>query len=292
MHPIRHLNFAFIPLLAVVFLGLIPPDTVRAEVLASEWVKGFHSRVRLTAANLLGDGDAMALYAGVDIRLDKDWKTYWKAPGDGGGIPPEFDWSKSQNVSSVRVLYPAPKILKDTYGNSIGYKSGVLFPVVVTPADPLQPVRLRLHVYFGVCEEICIPAEATLALDVAPGARATIPVQRDLMNALAKVPGTTSRALAVRNPVAVLEGDKPHLRIVVQPRDASMQTALFVASRDGDYFPIPKPIERSADGTTVFRVDLAHLDKPRALIGKTIDLTGTADDHGARMSWTIGPPVE
>ena len=45
--------------------------------------------------------------AGIEIKLKQGWKTYWRYPGD-SGVPPAFDFSKSQNVKSVTVLYPAP----------------------------------------------------------------------------------------------------------------------------------------------------------------------------------------
>lgn len=176
--------------------SILAPAT--SEPLASEWQRGFHSRVRLTAATLLDARGAPALFAGIDIRMDEGWKTYWQSPGDGGGIPPEFDWSRSQNVRALTVRYPAPQRLKDAYGTSIGYITQVLFPVEVIPLDPARPVRLRLAMHFGVCDDICIPAEAMLALDVAPGARASVPVQRALSEALAAVPEAVAlEALAV-----------------------------------------------------------------------------------------------
>ncbi len=287
----RAMLFSFCkrPTVLVAMLAtLLLPGAALAEALASDWSQGFHSRARLTAATLLGEGSETVLYAGVDIRMDKNWKTYWKSPGDGGGIPPEFNWSRSQNVKAVRVMYPTPKLLKDIYGSAIGYKDKVIFPVSITPENPQLPVRLRLNVYYGVCEEICIPAEATLSLDVAPGARAAIPVQRDLMTAMAKVPNPKSNVLKVTKTVAKLNGKKPHLLIKVEPRDKDAHSSLFVASRDGDYMPIAKPIERATDGSILFRVDLSHMEKPKSLIGKTLDVVGAANDRGVSVPWTIG----
>ena len=102
------------------------------------------------------------------------WKTYWRNPGDGGGVPPTFDWSGSENLGRATVLYPAPKRLSDKGGDTIGYKGAVIFPVVLK----LWTARSRSR--FGsrsptACAAICIPAEAELALVVpvegAPRAR-------------------------------------------------------------------------------------------------------------------------
>src|SRR5436309_312013 len=73
--------------------------------------------------------------AGVELQLPEGWKTYWRTPGDAGGVPPTFDWSKSDNLASVKVLYPAPKRFSDRAGDTVGYKGTVVFPVEVIPKD-------------------------------------------------------------------------------------------------------------------------------------------------------------
>ena len=40
--------------------------------------------------------------AGLLIELDGLWKTYWRVPGD-AGIPPQLDWSGSQNAAAIDV---------------------------------------------------------------------------------------------------------------------------------------------------------------------------------------------
>ncbi len=112
-----------------------------------------------------------ARVAGLSIRLAPGWKTYWRTPGD-AGIPPQFDWSASDNVAGVAVEWPAPERF-ETYGmTTLGYKGAVTLPLVVTPADPAAPVTLRLGFDFGVCAEICVPERADLTLSIAPGAAA------------------------------------------------------------------------------------------------------------------------
>ena len=44
--------------------------------------------------------------AAIRIRLDPGWKTYWRAPGD-GGIPPSFDWQGARNLAGWSVHWPA-----------------------------------------------------------------------------------------------------------------------------------------------------------------------------------------
>jgi DsbC/DsbD-like thiol-disulfide interchange protein len=111
--------------------------------------------------------DSGAHMAGVQLELAPGWKTYWRSPGD-AGIPPSFDWSRSQNVKSVRVHWPAPSVFETNGLQTIGYHDGVILPVEVTPIDPGQPVRLSVDVELGVCDKICLPASLSLQSDLLP----------------------------------------------------------------------------------------------------------------------------
>lgn len=104
--------------------------------------------------------------AGLDLSLAPEWKTYWRAPGE-AGIPPDFDWSGSQNVAAVQVHWPSPQVITLNGMQSIGYHDAVLLPLEVTPLDPAQPVLLHLDMRLGICNEICMPA--TLQLDATLG---------------------------------------------------------------------------------------------------------------------------
>ena len=100
--------------------------------------------------------------AGVEIKLKEGWHTYWRYPGD-SGVPPVLDFSKSQNVKAVTVLYPAPSRFPDgAGGNSIGYTGVLILPLHVVPQDAGKPVTLDLKLDYAVCEKLCVPAEAKL----------------------------------------------------------------------------------------------------------------------------------
>lgn len=109
--------------------------------------------------------------AALVVDLAPGWKTYWRRPGE-AGIPPTFDWSGSGNLAAISVVWPAP-IAFDTFDmQTLGYAGRMTLPLRITPEDPAAPVTLRLALFYGICEDICIPARADLALDIAPGAAA------------------------------------------------------------------------------------------------------------------------
>src|SRR5690348_16523091 len=108
---------------------------------ASSWIEDSHSAIRIVAgSNTQG---AETLRAGIEIKLQPGWKTYWRYPGD-SGVPPRFDFAGSQNVKDVLVAWPAPHRFSDDSGITIGYKDDVIFPLHVVPQDPGKPVRLRV----------------------------------------------------------------------------------------------------------------------------------------------------
>src|SRR5262245_54522441 len=130
---------------------------------ASAWDGTQRSAVRLIAGVPRTQAGATIHRAGVELRLAPGWKTYWRYPGD-SGIPPRFDFSKSQNVKSVTVRWPAPQRLTDESGTSIGYKHDVVFPLHVVAQDAGKPVTLSLTIDYGVCEKICVPVDAKAEL--------------------------------------------------------------------------------------------------------------------------------
>src|SRR4029079_14975580 len=88
----------------------------------SRWQDSLQSSARLVAAQARSESGGRIYRAAVEIKLQDGWKTYWRYPGD-SGVPPALDFSKSRNVKSVTVLYPAPSKFPDgAGGNSIGYK--------------------------------------------------------------------------------------------------------------------------------------------------------------------------
>lgn len=99
--------------------------------------------------------------AGLDLTLAPDWKTYWRAPGE-TGIPPQFDWSGSVNVASVRLHWPSPEVIMLNGMQSIGYHNELTLPVEVTPLDPSKPVSLHVQMQLGICNQICMPAALDL----------------------------------------------------------------------------------------------------------------------------------
>jgi DsbC/DsbD-like thiol-disulfide interchange protein len=233
---------------------------------ASPWIQGHHSRARLVA----GGADGAARLAAIEIVLDPGFKTYWRSPGE-SGLPPAFDWAASENLSAAEVLWPAPHRFEDAGGVTYGYKDRVLLPVRVSPSDSAKPLRLALKLDYGVCKDICIPAQASLALALRPGEVGS--PAPEIAAALARVP--RPQALGAPGDLSILAIDpqtvdgKPALAVAVRaPPDAD----LFVEAPEGWYVaagrlqPLPAA-SGGADGR--FLVEI--FERPKDAAG-TLDL--------------------
>jgi DsbC/DsbD-like thiol-disulfide interchange protein len=221
---------AFVPAFAIVTMLAGP-----APALETAWVEAGPARVRLLAA---GAGDA-----GMEIRLARGWKTYWRYPGD-AGIPPHFDWTGSDNLASVEVSWPAPERLPEEGGTSIGYRDGVVFPLRVHARDPKQPVRLALKLDFAVCEKICIPADAKLGVTV-PVAGESVPA---LDAARARVPRSARVGDGGRLAVLAVKLERGAVpRAVIDVAVPAGGFDLFAEGPD-ESWALPVPERASAEG--------------------------------------------
>jgi len=160
---------------------------------ASPWADGLQSRARLVGAGGLEEGRYLA---GVEITLQPRFMTYWRMPGD-AGLAPSFQFTGSKNLKSAQVLYPAPNRYQLKNEEAFGYRTSVTFPIRVEPLDPAAPVTLVLKLDYATCEEICIPAQALMSLELRPAPTSTSPAQAQLRHWLSLVPAPWTGTLSM-----------------------------------------------------------------------------------------------
>jgi DsbC/DsbD-like thiol-disulfide interchange protein len=275
-------------LAAVAAVSIALAQGVARVALASPWVELHSARVRLVGS-APAVKPAKTYLAGVEVTLEEGWKTYWRTPGD-AGVPPAFDWKGSTNVAAVKVHYPAPSRLLEPAAQAIGYKTAVTFPVEVTPSDATKPVNLRLTMDFGVCREICIPAEATLSLTLLPS-QLEADASPALNAALERVPRPQGSRRAgdpqLLRVTASLDGERPRLSIEARFPNGDQGADAFVEVPDGLYVPLPKRLPDAADGTLRFEVDLGRGDIARDLGGKILTITLVSTAGASESVWTM-----
>jgi len=264
MNNIRNLA-SLCGLAAATFVTVMPTPASAAD--ASAWSQDTKSAVRLiTGANTKG----APLRAGIEIKMQPGWHTYWRYPGD-SGVPPRFSFAGSDNVKSATVRFPAPVLFSDGGGHSIGYQDSVILPVTIVPKDPDKPVIARLKIDYAVCEKLCVPAEGKAELPIGAG-----PSTQDkvLTEAEARVPRKIDAAdlgLTVRR---VNDAAKPLVAVDIKAGgDVPMQ--VFAEGPSPEWaLPIPKPAQGAPAGRRHFGFELDGL--PPGLSPKgAFDLTFT-----------------
>lgn len=263
--------------------AVFAPDLASAAD-ASAWAGDQRAAVRLIAGGSDSSGGAVTYRAGIEMKLGRGWKTYWRYPGD-AGIPPRFVFDGSENVQSARVLWPAPRRFNDSSGTSIGYKDTVIFPVHLSPRDPAKPARLRVAVDYAICEQICVLAEAKLELVVGAGAGAYADA---LSKSEAGVPrpaelGQEGR-LSIRRVRQETGPDGPRVVVdVAAPQTAPVE--LFAEGPNTNWaLPVPAPVGAHGEGVRQFAFDLDGLPAGTKPAGATLKLTAVAGADAIEVS--------
>ncbi len=240
---------------------------------ASPWQRDAHSAVRLLA----GSRSGTVLLGGIAIQLQPGWHTYWRTPGD-SGVPPRFDFSKSDNVEAVTVLWPAPHKFDDgAGGTSLGYLKQIVLPLRIVAKNADKPVTLRASINYAVCEKLCIPVDADAELAFASVASTEDGTLSEALNAVPK-PANVGDP----NPITVLDvkrDGKANVLVDVSAPD-SKDLDLFVEGPTPDWaLPIPKLVEHGPPGVKRFIFELDGLPPGASADGAALKLTLVGGDR-------------
>ncbi|PTX54911.1 DsbC/DsbD-like thiol-disulfide interchange protein [Litoreibacter ponti] len=216
------------------------PATAAAQVLAdnaSDVVE-----VSLLPGWREADGTHMAA---LRITLAPGWKTYWRAPGD-GGVPTRFDFSKSYNLDEARVLWPTPEVFRQNGLRSIGYRDEVVVPLQLDAQADADDITLHAYMDFGVCADVCLPVNMVLDHTFAAGEVSNV----DLIEAAfadRPAPAETSGLHSIECDISygpeqaeiAISMELPQLpgrneALVIEPSDPSLWVSEPKVTRDGD----------------------------------------------------------
>ena len=262
---------AALGLAATVFVSSLATEACAQDT--SPWQRDGHSAVRLLA----GSRSGAVLLGGIAFELQQGWKTYWRNPGD-SGVPPRFDFSRSENIEAVTVLWPAPMKFDDgAGGHSLGYKGQVVLPLRIVPKSADKPVTLRADINYAVCEKLCIPVDASAEL---PFTSVASTEDSALFAALDTVPKPAN--VGDPNPLTIRDvkrdGKASVVVDVVIPD--GQQASLFVEGPTPDWaLPVPKLLERSPPGVKRFTFELEGVPPGISPEGAALKLTLVGGDR-------------
>ena len=107
----------------------------------------------------------------VAVRQDIEpgWHTYWRNPGDSGAAT-TLAWTLPAGVGAGAIVWPLPERQRLSGLMNYGYAGEVYLPVPIeipATARPGTVLPLTVRALFFVCsDEMCVPDELTLTLDL------------------------------------------------------------------------------------------------------------------------------
>lgn len=124
---------------------------------------GAHTRADLVLeATAARPGETVM--AGIRLRMDPGWHTYWKNPG-ASGMATQVEWQMPDGISAGPLVWPGPEKLPEGEFTTYIYKDEVVLPVVIKIGDQVKPgpAEIRGDVSWLECEVQCIPGDAKVS---------------------------------------------------------------------------------------------------------------------------------
>jgi DsbC/DsbD-like thiol-disulfide interchange protein len=93
--------------------------------------------------------------AAIRIELAPGWKTYWRAPGE-GGVPTVLRLTDADGVTGMAIHWPRPEVFFANGMRSIGYRDDVILPLEFAVSES-GAIEIEGRLDMGVCLDVCMP---------------------------------------------------------------------------------------------------------------------------------------
>ena len=133
-----------------------------------------HTQAKLIlSADTAKPGDT--IWAGVDMKMEPGWHTYWKNPG-AAGLPTKIQWQLPPGVTAGEIQWPLPEKLPPIEVTTYGYDNEVVLLVPLTLATnlPAGPLDLKANVSWLECKDVCVPASQAVEAKLNIGSETAI----------------------------------------------------------------------------------------------------------------------
>lgn len=118
--------------------------------------------------------------AAIQIDLAPGWKTYWRAPGE-GGVPTRLRLTHAQEIAEVRIHWPTPEVFLTNGIQTIGYQDQVVLPLEFTLATP-GAIDVAGRLDLGVCFDVCMPITVSISATLSESGTRVAAIQTALMD--------------------------------------------------------------------------------------------------------------
>jgi len=230
------------------------------------------------------------LHLALKQTIKPGWHTYWRNPGD-SGEPTRIRWTLPPGWTAEPLVWPAPR--RYPIGPLVNYgysEEAWLVTPIRAPVDarPGETVTLRADAAWLVCEEVCIPEQASLSLRV-PVTAGAPPADREHGRAIRRVldaapaPAGLQAAVERRGEGFTLAVAGPALR-GTDAREA------YFFPHDGALIDhaLPQAVERGPEGLTLTLPPSPSL-APGPLAGP-VEGVLSVDGRAYQITAPVGPP--
>ncbi len=244
---------------------------------AGPWAENEQASVRLISSGAT-TGESGEVQLGLQFKLAEGWKIYWRSPGD-AGFPPSTDWAASSNLAEVKKSWPVPHRFSLFGLETFGYGKEVVFPILAKVERIGESLKLRGQVNYLVCDEICIPHNQEISLDLAagPDSRSREGFLIDSYSALVPDDGTRA-GWTLQSANLVGDMDAPSVEVVATASSPFAEPDLLLEGPPGFTFGKPE-VELSGGGKTALL---------RAAVGKNSVAQGVIEGKQIRVTVTDG----
>ena len=149
----------------------------------------------ISNSNSIQPGDE--LLVGVKFKLEKDWHTYWKNPGD-AGEGATIKWNLPKGLSASNILWPGPERIPVDPLMTFGYNDEVVLLTKIASDGKVNfPLKIEAKVSWFTCKDICIPQEGTVDIEINEGNLLATSHDLELKKYLSRVPTVFSKDFRV-----------------------------------------------------------------------------------------------
>lgn len=271
----------------ILAITVFAPAAVLAA--ASDWFETEHGSVRLIAATeATGDREQIAL--GLHFRMKPGWKIYWRSPGD-AGFPPSVNWAGSENLAKAEMRWPAPERFEVLGLQTLGYHDQVILPISASVFEPGKPLNVAARLAWLTCDDICVPYEARLALNLPSGPETTTRNAGLIQSYQAKVPPAAGEntPLRIASADVAASGAGPILIVEATAATPFAKPDLYVEGPEALGFGAPAVALSEENKRALMRIAVAvPKGDPTELAGREVTLTLVDGDRAVEHKIALG----
>ena len=211
----------------------------------------------------------------LEVKLDDEWKTYWRSPGE-GGVSPILDWTQSKNLSNLEWFWPTPAFYEQSGLMTLGYKHDVVFPMTLTFEDIARPFHFSGKLTLPTCTNICVLTDYDLELSPVDlnTVKTDASAQHLFQQGLASVPKHSSSTTLVS---ASFDAVSQKLQVQLNHDAGWVTPQILIDGTDitDDYFSQPTVEINGTLVTATYKV--TNWSGDTDLVGKNISITASDD---------------